>query len=670
MASSATTQFKHCSKFSGKVRIVARVRGFRDQELASDTARSSSIISVRKSGDSERSEKVILSFDDQTSSRKNEYEVDHCYGQNEDTTLIFSKEIKPHIAKAFDGESSTFIAFGARGSGKTYLMQGSEENHGLGMMVMDEILKSLGEKHSVAVSIYEVFQNHVYDLLDSKNPEVHVLEDAQGNIKFKGLSELPVKSMLEFQKLYCGGNSLSKQTQKITLEVPRRSHKALMVHILASAEGTNQKCIGKMNFVDLAGYENPRRNSINATNFIEGIQINKSLNALLKVIHAVNAYEIRIPYRESKVARMLQDSLGGDNHISLLVCVNPLFCPDTVYAVALASRLKDIEPVAFSLSTKKTSTSCVYSSANKAKSGVNTSFSAKKTSTSRVHLSANKATSGVSSAVFSTITKRTKSRLALSAMKTKNDKGRDVSAGTEEANGIKEQILNTESCSSDGVIFNPNVVDVSSAIVLVSPKEEINESGGTQEIESIAMNEEDASVTMPINFTESIPLVNGDNVEKENNSLTFNGQSPPSLGLKKILDRLKSLEVNNHSQTLASGLQYAITEDENPVDTLEPKTPLVTYKSDSSHCLSGTFSKRSSGMKQSLVQDYLHFLNSASKDELKRIRGIGDKRAEYILELREESPEPFKSLDDLQDIGLSAKQVKSMMKNLAGDLFS
>ena len=62
-----------------------------------------------------------------------------------------------------------------------------------------------------------------------------------------------MKSMAKFQKLYCGENGSKKQTKKLPLELPRRSHKALMIHILASDEGENAKCAGTLNFVDLAG---------------------------------------------------------------------------------------------------------------------------------------------------------------------------------------------------------------------------------------------------------------------------------------------------------------------------------------------------------------------------------------------------------------------------------
>lgn len=71
----------------------------------------------------------------------------------------------------------------------------------------------------------------------------------------------------------------------------------------------------------LSGYENSRRNTFDGTNLNESTRINKSLNALLNVIHAINANESRVPYRESKLARALQDSFGGNSHISVLFCL-------------------------------------------------------------------------------------------------------------------------------------------------------------------------------------------------------------------------------------------------------------------------------------------------------------------------------------------------------------
>ncbi|KAK1409137.1 hypothetical protein QVD17_35662 [Tagetes erecta] len=639
MASSAKSQTKSSSILSGKVRVVARIRGLRDQEqLASDAGSSSSIILVNKAGDCEQSEKVTLSFDDQTSSRKNSYDVDRCYHQNEDTALIFSKEVKPLIARAFDGENSTFVAFGARGSGKTCTIQGSEENPGLGMLAMSEILKTMGERRAVAMSVYEVLNNHVYDALDSKNSEVQVLEAAQGKIMLKGLSKVRVNSILEFQKLYSSGGSSNKSTQKITLELPRRSHKALMIHILACNEEGKSKCLGKMNFVDLAGYESAHRNSVDGTNFIEGTQINKSLNALLNVIHAVNANETRVPYRESKLARVLQDSLGGKNHISMIVCLNPFFCPDTIHAITLASRLKNIKPVfAVSSSTKKNSNPLVLISANKVKSGVS---------------------------VLSTTKKQTKPHGPLSAKKTDVVlKGRNLFDGREEARDIKEQVLSMENNPSNEVAS-----DISNAGSTPVPhvKEEKFASDGalmSSDVEDISSTilpssqEEVVSVNTQNVYTDIIHHDDGDNIEKNSHLLVKESQSP------SLTARL--IELRENLKPLCSSTPLSVSRPHDP----EPKTPMITHKLELSNCQSGTFSKQTSGMKQSLVQDYLQFLNSASKDDLKGMPGIGEKRASYILELREESPEPFKSLDDLQDIGLSAKQVKTMMKKAAAHLF-
>ncbi|KAI7745464.1 hypothetical protein M8C21_010480, partial [Ambrosia artemisiifolia] len=330
---------------------------------------------------------------------------------------------------------------------------------------------------------------HVYDVLDSKNSEVQVLNSGQGKIMLKGLSKVRVESVLEFQKLCSSRGASNNSTQKITRESPRRSHKALMIHVLACNEGGTSECIGKVNFVDLAGYESTRSNSIVGPEFIESIQINRSLNALLNVIHALNANETRVPYRESKLARTLQDSLCGNSHVSLIVCLKPIFCQDTIQTMTLASGLKSIKPKSvLSSSGKKYSNSSVWAE------------------------------------------KRSNSRLPLSAKK---------------INVVLE-----------GRLLDP-----------------------------------------------------------------------------------------------------------------EPKSPVIINELEPSNCQSGTFSMHNSSMKQSLIQDYLQFLNSATKDDLKRLPGIGEKRASYIIELRENSPEPFKILDDLKEIGVSTKQANTMMKKAAAHLF-
>lgn len=150
-------------------------------------------------------------------SGKYAYDMDYCYEQNEDFDLIFSREIKPLVSGVLDGQSASVIAYGARGSGKTCAIQvgfaqiyiphfsfkimcahsdycplkGSVEKPGLATMAMTEILSiAEGIEKLITVSLYEVFHDHVYDLLDSNRPQVQVFENAQGKIELKGLSQV------------------------------------------------------------------------------------------------------------------------------------------------------------------------------------------------------------------------------------------------------------------------------------------------------------------------------------------------------------------------------------------------------------------------------------------------------------------------------------------------
>ncbi|CAJ2666747.1 unnamed protein product [Trifolium pratense] len=339
----ASTQFGFTRSNSGqKLRVVAKIRGFSDQDTNIGTVDWVSV-NTENSGD------VTISFKEQSSSQ---YSVDYCYKEHEDNEIIYSREVKPLISAAFEGINSTVIAHGARGSGKTQLLQGSSERPGLAVFAISEFL-SMAEKNgkSIAVSFYEVdHQDHAVDLLNPEHPPISVLED-HGRIQFKGLTQTPVKSIAEFQNLYITACSSHKAAPQKGFERVRRSHMGLIVHVFSQNE-TVDGLVSKMSFVDMAGYEDARRKSSDAFGHVENKQINKSIHTLLNVCHALSTNESRVPFRESKLTRMLQDSLRGNSKILLVSCLNPSFCQDTVYMVSLASRSRT--PLD---STKKTASS-------------------------------------------------------------------------------------------------------------------------------------------------------------------------------------------------------------------------------------------------------------------------------------------------------------------------
>lgn len=658
---------------SRKVRIIAKIRGYTDQESVSITDNSLPLISVYKQGGGEAYEKVTISFGEQPACRKNAYEMDYCYGQNEDLSLIFEKEIRPLVSGVIDGKNASIIAYGARGSGKTCTIQGSEDKPGLAALAISEILSVADENgKSVAVSMYEVHQDNVFDVLDS-NKKVQLFENAQGNTELRGISQVPIHSISEFEKLYYS-NGTRKATEKMGPKIARRSHKGLMICILSDSGNKNAKLVGKMNFVDLAGYEDARRNNIDCANSGEIANINKSLYALLNVVFAVNTNESRVPYRENKLSRVLQDSFGGSSRVLLLTCLNPM-CQDTMYTVSLASRslqgnngvsdavirssVSLIKPVQ---SLKKNQKLAILSDATNKKVGSNSIVGSSKSLTKLAQSSVKNRKPAFVSA---TAKKENDSRLRL---RKKNDakNGRKLfDDGIPSTTTDKEAKLPVD-CSS---AMSPNVaVDTTS-----SPKKKEEESIADASLEimdstSIAATAEKvASPLVSSNFKASTPLEKeSDITEKENKDSPIHEEKSPPLSsrLRELSNNLKSLYASTPTPSTTQEVSIPFSR-LSILESQTPQTPMASIQNPRE-----IFNNRSSGLKQSIVKDCLQFINSASKTELKGLKGIGEKRANYILELREESPEPFKNLDDLQDIGLSAKQVKRIMRDVAGDLFN
>ncbi|KAK4283066.1 hypothetical protein QN277_000062 [Acacia crassicarpa] len=671
-----------------KVRVVAKVRGFAFPEVEAQGGplRSVDWISVNKPP-RESSEGVAISFRDNSSSRKESYWVDYCYGDNEENEMIYSRDVKPLVSAVFEGHNSSIIACGARSSGKTHMIQGSAKIPGLSVLAVAEFLL-LAEQNgkSIAMSLYEVdHQEHAIDLLNPEQPAISVLED-RGRIQFKGLSQIPVKSISEFQKAYFNACATRKAAMKKGNDHARRTHVGLTVHVFSEAEGTEtgSGCVGKMNFVDLAGYEDARKKSCDNSCLAETNKINKSIYALLNVCHTLSTNESRVPYRESKLTRILQDSLRGTSRILMVVCMNPSFCQNTIYMLSLVSRSYQ---VIHRVASESCSARQMMLTSHKSKVPKNVSSTAKKLTGSRSNI------------------REKKADVMKSA--TKGRKLYDEPSHSAKAEKEKSIVPCTESLS---FMQEKSIVPLAEALLPLSLDDSVLDARHQAEL----MVENDGSVLDARHDAElmvekvvpektvdhreehtpnsgkckkalsSASIVQeGHYMDKENDSIIANkDESPPiSTQLRELSNNLKLLLSSTPLSVKIPEQDCIMSLDNNQVsstDIEEPKTPVMEQtvgSIDKWNVMNAkspweTYSVRSSGMKNSLVQEYLTVLNTANKEELKRLKGIGEKRATYILELREESPEPFKSLEDLQDIGLSAKQIKRMMKREAGELFN
>ncbi|ESQ31938.1 hypothetical protein EUTSA_v10005649mg, partial [Eutrema salsugineum] len=666
---------KSASQGRKVVRVVARVNPSADPVSQAST----NSISVHKPNGDE-SETVSISFGAQFAGSKDSYKLDYCYEENESTGLIITKEIKPLISTVFEGKDANVIAHGARCSGKTHLIQGSEREPGIAILAMTEMLSMAEERgESISVSIYEVSHETVYDILDREKRVVSVLEGAQGKIQLKGLSKVPVKSLSDFQDLYFG----LKKNQKLTSDPPLRSHKGVMIHV--NTGNANSGSLGRMNFLDMAGYEDSRKqNSVVAP--LEITRIDKSIYALQNVMYALNANESHVPYRESKLTRMLKDCLQGCNRTLLITCLHREFSQDSFYMLNLASRI--------CLGSNRVMTSVTKKSHGIARS-ISSSSAAQRRQTPLAVSATSKQQTGLRGNVTERKTKLNTSASAIKGRKLFAEATNSVNCKSNRRKmegkarmGVKKEIstskvvLKVQASSSEEEVCSSFVV----SDLQTSVAEEENSAldfSSSEVINSIDISTINLQETTPIHeerfseatycdegtagkapivekdehnsaIAEDLNLVNeGENLDKENNSLLANETSSPplSLRLQELSNTLKSICKTSNQPSAPEKYQTALSklhveeESENSDITAEAeelRTPEKSMPSNIAFSPWKTFSAHSSKLKNSAVGEYLKFLNTADKEDLKRLKGIGEKRATYIVELREESPEPFK----------------------------
>ncbi|PNT71115.1 hypothetical protein BRADI_2g23290v3 [Brachypodium distachyon] len=471
----------------------------------------------------------------------------------------------------------------------------SEDLPGLIPLSVSTILaRCTGTWCSVEISYYEVYMERCYDLLEPKAKEIMALDDKDGNLQLKGLAWVPVRSMEEFQEVYSIGVQRRKVAHTGLNDVSSRSHAVLSIRVI------NDIVKGKLNLIDLAGNEDNRRTCNEGIRLQESAKINSSLFALSNVISALKKNEPWIPYRESKLTRILQDSLGGNSLAIMIACLNPVEYQEAVQTVSLAARSGHIATNMPSASKEQTPKVKVDM---EAKLQVWLETKGKTKSTQRMN------------GLFSPTRCKTPSMSQMkqpgSARLSSRAKERNQDGGK-----IKKVLFDSAVCTPAENIPRLSSQDEGNTIKKVV-------------LPSLSPCEEDKS------------------------------ESP----LRKALSPISTNTVS---------LKQHTADDANCLPSLEPKTPIgacnIVEKIRGGTPLD-KFNAVQSNLKESLIEQYLEFLNVANKEELQQLKGIGEKRAEYILELREDSPRPFKYLSDLGNIGLSSKQIQDILRKTATGIF-
>ncbi|KAH9997258.1 kinesin heavy chain [Russula vinacea] len=287
-------------------------------------------LELREGGD------IIVSFDDnlqtvqlrsaQVSSgpEKDGFSFDRVFPMGTKQDEVFDYDV-------LDGYNGTVFAYGQTGSGKTFTMMGadidSEELKGIIPRITEQIFQSIVEsdahlEYFVKVSYMEIYLERVRDLLQPQNDNLQVHEEKSKGVYVKNLTDYYVSSAREVYEIMRQGGLLEPSLLDMNAE-SSRSHSIFLITISQRNTETGAQKTGNLYLVDLAGSEKVGKTGASGQTLEEAKKINKSLSALGMVINALTEKAKHIPYRDSKLTRILQESLGGNSRTTLIINCSP-----------------------------------------------------------------------------------------------------------------------------------------------------------------------------------------------------------------------------------------------------------------------------------------------------------------------------------------------------------
>ncbi|EGR29876.1 kinesin motor domain protein, partial [Ichthyophthirius multifiliis] len=291
-----------------------------------------------------------------------QFSFDHVYDQDSTQQDVYDNTARQSVISALQGFNATIMAYGQTGTGKTFTMEGFKYNsmdpqRGIIPRSIEEIFKYIetcsneSTTFMVRASYLQIYNEIISDLIHSERNNLNIREDKKKGVFVDGLSEWAVRNPTEiFSLIQKGAQSRRTASTKMN-DISSRSHAVFIITIeqmTQDSEEVKQIKVGKLNIVDLAGSERVRVTGATGKRLEECKKINQSLSCLGNVISALTDYKYQkghIPYRDSKLTRLLEDSLGGNCKTTMMAMISPAqeAFNESLSSLKFANRAKNIK---------------------------------------------------------------------------------------------------------------------------------------------------------------------------------------------------------------------------------------------------------------------------------------------------------------------------------------
>ncbi|OJD16567.1 kinesin heavy chain [Emergomyces pasteurianus Ep9510] len=268
---------------------------------------------------------------------------------------VFDFSIRSTVDDILNGYNGTVFAYGQTGAGKSYTMMGSDIDDEVGKGIIPRIVEQMfasilaspgNIEYTVRVSYMEIYMERIRDLLVPHNDNLPIHEEKSRGVYVKGLLEIYVSSVQEVYEVMRRGDAARAVAATNMNQESSRSHSIFVITITQKNVETGSAKSGQLFLVDLAGSEKVGKTGASGQTLEEAKKINKSLSALGMVINSLtDGKSTHIPYRDSKLTRILQESLGGNSRTTLIINCSPSSYNDaeTVSTLRFGVRAKAIK---------------------------------------------------------------------------------------------------------------------------------------------------------------------------------------------------------------------------------------------------------------------------------------------------------------------------------------